>query len=100
MIEEGVVELVVPGNFPMGCNAGLLTNVNSYKKEDYDEFGCLIAYNTLTEYFNGQLKNSLETLRQKHSQVKIIYFDYYNDVKRLYQTPRQYEEQYFYIYII
>ncbi|KEH17248.1 putative sinapine esterase [Medicago truncatula] len=90
LIEEGAVELVVPGNFPMGCSAAMFTLVNSNKKEDYDEFGCLIAYNNLIEYFNGQLKNSIETLRQKHPEVKIIYFDYYNDAKRLYQTPQQY----------
>jgi len=99
LIEEGAVELVVPGNFPMGCSAGILTLVNSNKKEDYDEFWCLVAYNNLVEYFNGQLKNSIETLRQKHPEVKIIYFDYYNDAKRLYQTPQQYGEQYLYIII-
>ncbi|KAI5408441.1 hypothetical protein KIW84_054321 [Lathyrus oleraceus] len=90
LLEEGAVELVVPGNFPIGCNAGLLSMVNSKKKEDYDEFGCLISYNTFTEYFNEQLKNSIETLKQKHHQAKIIYFDYYNDAKRLYQAPQQY----------
>ncbi|KAI5408437.1 hypothetical protein KIW84_054317 [Lathyrus oleraceus] len=90
LLEEGAVELVVPGNFPIGCNAGLLSMVNSKKKEDYDEFGCLISYNTFTEYFNEQLKNSIETLKQKHPQTKIVYFDYYNDAKRLYQAPQQY----------
>ncbi|XP_058739052.1 GDSL esterase/lipase At5g45910-like [Vicia villosa] len=90
LIEEGAVELAVPGNFPLGCNAGVLTSVNSKKKEDYDEFWCLIAYNNLVEYFNEQLKNSLETLRHKYPEVKIIYFDYYNDAKRLYQNPKEY----------
>ncbi|XP_058782087.1 GDSL esterase/lipase At5g45910-like [Vicia villosa] len=90
LIEEGAVELAVPGNFPIGCNAGLLSAVNSKKKEDYDEFGCLISYNTFTEYFNEQLKSSIETLKQMHPQAKIVYFDYYNDAKRLYQAPEQY----------
>uniref|UniRef100_A0A1S2Z5E8 GDSL esterase/lipase At5g45910-like n=2 Tax=Cicer arietinum TaxID=3827 RepID=A0A1S2Z5E8_CICAR len=90
LIEEGAIELVVPGNFPIGCNAAFLTMVNSKKKEDFDEFGCLIAYNNLVEYFNEQLKNALKTLQQKNSQVKIIYFDYYNDAKHLYQAPQQY----------
>lgn len=90
LIEEGAVELVIPGNFPLGCNAGVLNFVNSKKKEDYDEFGFLIAYNTFAEYYNEQLKNSIETLRQKHPQAKIIYFDYYGATKRLYQAPQQY----------
>ncbi|GAU17305.1 hypothetical protein TSUD_110210 [Trifolium subterraneum] len=90
LVEEGAVELVVPGNFPLGCNAAVLGIVNSTKKEDYDEHGCLIAYNTFTEYFIEQLKISIETLRQQHPQAKIIYFDYYNDAKRLYQDPQQY----------
>ncbi|XP_058783867.1 GDSL esterase/lipase At5g45910-like [Vicia villosa] len=90
LIGEGAVELVVPGNFPIGCSAAVLATVNSKKKEDYDEFGCLISYNTFTEYFNEQLKHSIETLKQKHPQAKIVYFDYYNDAKRLYQAPEQY----------
>ncbi|XP_004516452.1 GDSL esterase/lipase At5g45910-like [Cicer arietinum] len=90
LIEEGAIELVVPGNFPIGCNAAFLTMVDSKKKEDFDEFGCLVAYNNLVEYFNEQLKNAIKTLQQKNSQAKIIYFDYYNDAKRLYQAPQQY----------
>ncbi|KAJ1401786.1 SGNH hydrolase superfamily [Sesbania bispinosa] len=91
LIEEGAVELVVPGNFPIGCISGILTMVNSTKKDEYDQFGCLIAYNTFIEYFNGQLKQAIETLRQKHPQAKIMYFDYYNDAKRLFQAPQQYD---------
>jgi len=90
LIEEGAVELVVPGNFPMGCNTDILSKKISQKKEDCDEFGCLSAYNTLIEYFNEQLKKSIETIKQKHPQAKIVYFDYYNDAKRLYQAPQQY----------
>jgi hypothetical protein len=85
-----VTELVIPGNFPIGCNAAFLAIVDSKKKEDYDEFGCLIAYNALAEYFNEQLKNAIVTLRKNNLQTKIIYFDYYNDAKRLYQAPQQY----------
>ncbi|KAK2408240.1 GDSL esterase/lipase [Trifolium repens] len=90
LIEEGVTELAIPGNFPIGCNAAFLSIVDSKKKEDYDELGCLIAYNTLAEYFNEQLKNAIDTLRKNNPQAKIIYFDYYNDAKRLYQAPQQY----------
>ncbi|XP_057433532.1 GDSL esterase/lipase At1g28610-like [Lotus japonicus] len=75
----------------MGCNALILTVVNSStKKEDYDQFECLITHNTLIEYFNEQLKHVIETLRKKFLQANIMYFDYYNDVKRLFQAPEQY----------
>ncbi|WJX87966.1 acetylajmaline esterase [Trifolium repens] len=90
LIEEGVTELAIPGNFPIGCNAAFLSIVDSKNKEDYDLLGCLIAYNTLAEYFNEQLKNAIDTLRTNNPQAKIIYFDYYNDAKRLYQASQQY----------
>jgi len=50
----------------------------------------LIAYNSFIKYFNEQLKKSIETLRQKHPQAKIVYFDYYNNAKHLYEAPQQY----------
>ncbi|KAJ1398795.1 SGNH hydrolase superfamily [Sesbania bispinosa] len=90
LIKEGAVELAVPGNFPIGCISGVLTMVNSTQKDDYDQFGCLIGYNTFIEYYNGQLKQAIETLRPKNPKVKIRYFDYYNDAKRMFQTPQQY----------
>ncbi|NP_001242867.1 GDSL esterase/lipase At5g45910-like precursor [Glycine max] len=90
LIEEGAVELVVPGNFPIGCNSAVLAIVNSEKKEDYDQFGCLIAYNTFIEYYNEQLKKAIETLRKNNAHVKITYFDYYGATKRLFQAPQQY----------
>lgn len=76
----------------MGCSAGVLTSVNSTIREEFDEFGCFIPFNTLVEYFNEQLKKSIETLKQKYPQAKIVYFDYYNTLKRLYQSPQQYGE--------
>ncbi|XP_027337817.1 GDSL esterase/lipase At5g45910-like [Abrus precatorius] len=90
IIEEGAVEVVVPGNFPIGCNFAVLTIMNSDNINDYDQFGCLTAYNTFIEYYNGQLKQAIETLGQKNPQVNIIYFDYYGAAKRLFQAPQQY----------
>lgn len=62
-IEERAVEIVVPGNFSIGCNFGVLTIVNSGNKDDYDQYGCLVAYNTFIEYYNGHLNQAIETLR-------------------------------------
>ncbi|XP_027338358.1 GDSL esterase/lipase At5g45910-like [Abrus precatorius] len=90
LIEEGAVELAVPGNFPIGCNSGVLTIVNSDKNDDYDQFGCLTSYNDFIENYNEQIKKAIDILRQKNSQVKIIYFDYYGAAKRLFQAPQEY----------
>lgn len=94
------MELGVPGNFPMGCSASVLTYINSTKKEDYDQLGCLIAYNNLIEYFNGQLKHAIDTLRKKYPQANIMYFDYYNDTKRLFQQPEEYGVLCFYYLLL
>ncbi|KAL5124786.1 GDSL esterase/lipase [Glycine soja] len=54
-IEERAVEIVVPGNFSIGCNFGVLTVVNNGNKDDYDQFGCLAAYNVFIKYYNQRL---------------------------------------------
>ncbi|KAK7329095.1 hypothetical protein VNO77_23241 [Canavalia gladiata] len=90
LIGEGAVKLVVPGNFPIGCNSAVLTIINSNNKNDYDQFGCLKAYNAFIEYYNEQLKQAIKILKQKNPQVKIIYFDYYGAAKRLFQAPHKY----------
>ncbi|KAL2335856.1 hypothetical protein Fmac_010302 [Flemingia macrophylla] len=78
---RGVV-LVVPGNFPIGCNSAVLATLNTDKEDDYDQFGCLTAYNAFIEYYNEQLKKAIETLRQENPHVRITYFDYYGAAKR------------------
>ncbi|XP_047154987.1 GDSL esterase/lipase At5g45910-like [Vigna umbellata] len=90
LIEEGVVELVIPGNFPIGCNTYVLNEVNSDKKEDYDEFGCLRNYNAAIKYYNDQLKTAIDELRHKNPHVNITYFNYYSAARRLYEKPEQY----------
>ncbi|KAH1254869.1 GDSL esterase/lipase [Glycine max] len=85
LIEEGAIKLVVPKNFLIGCNSVVLATLNSDKKDDYDQFGCLKTYNTFIEYYNEQIKKAIETLRQKYS-----YFDNYGATKRLFQAPQQY----------
>ncbi|KAL2335858.1 hypothetical protein Fmac_010304 [Flemingia macrophylla] len=82
LIKEGAVVLVVPGNFPIGCNSAVLATLNTDKEDDYDQFGCLTAYNAFIEYYNEQLKKAIETLRQENPHVRITYFDYYGAAKR------------------
>ncbi|QHO57908.1 hypothetical protein HN51_012426 [Arachis hypogaea] len=73
LIEEGAVELVVPGNLPVGCSAVYLTLFRSPNKGDYDENGCLNAFNGFAVYHNEQLQLALRNLRHKYPQARIIY---------------------------
>ncbi|OAY26296.1 GDSL esterase/lipase At5g45910 [Manihot esculenta] len=90
LIEEGAVELVVPGNLPVGCSAVYLTLFRSPNKADYDQNGCLKIYNAFAKYHNKQLKGALEILRQKYPHARIIYADYYAAAKRFYHSPNHY----------
>ncbi|CAK9148166.1 unnamed protein product [Ilex paraguariensis] len=88
LIEEGAVELVVPGNFPIGCSAVYLTLFQTPNKAAYDQNGCLKAYNAFSKYHNAQLKLALEKLRKKYPHTRIIYADYYGAAKQLVHLPK------------
>ena len=45
----------------------------------------------MAEYFNDKQIYSINTLREKYPNVKIIAFDYYNATKHLYEIPEQYD---------
>ncbi|KAK8629351.1 hypothetical protein V6N13_078194 [Hibiscus sabdariffa] len=87
LIEEGAVELMVPGNFPIGCSAVYLTLFESSNKEDYDRHGCLKAFNAFARYHNSQLKQALDLLRQTYPHARIIYADYYGAAMRFVHAP-------------
>ncbi|KAB1223536.1 hypothetical protein CJ030_MR2G011239 [Morella rubra] len=89
LIEEGAVELVVPGNLPIGCSAVYLTYFPSLNKTDYDpRNGCLKEFNAFAKYHNNQLKGALATLREKYPHARIIYADYYGPAMRFFHAPR------------
>ncbi len=90
MIAEGAVDLLVPGNLPVGCSAVYLTLFSSKNIKDYDENGCLKAFNDFAKYHNMQLNIALETLRKKHPHARIMYADYFGAAKRFFHAPRQY----------
>ncbi|XP_057463521.1 LOW QUALITY PROTEIN: GDSL esterase/lipase At5g45910-like [Actinidia eriantha] len=87
LIDEGALELVVPGNLPIGCSAVYLTFFQSPNKADYDQNGCLKPHNAFSKYHNAQLKFALEKLRQKYPHAKIIYADYYGVAKQMIHAP-------------
>ncbi|XP_038882473.1 GDSL esterase/lipase At5g45910 isoform X3 [Benincasa hispida] len=88
LIEEGAVELVVPGNLPIGCSAVYLTLFQSPNRADYDENGCLKAFNDFAKYHNNYLKRSLHALRTKYPFAKIMYADYYGATIPLLHAPK------------
>jgi len=93
-----VVELVVPGNLPIGCSAAYMTLFQSPNKADYDpKNGCLKAFNSFAKYHNNQLKRALEMLRQKYPHARIIYADYYGAAIRFFHAPRHYGELYMFL---
>ncbi|KVH89493.1 Lipase, GDSL [Cynara cardunculus var. scolymus] len=87
LIEEGAREVVVPGNFPVGCSAAYLTLFGTRDKATYDRNGCLKYHNAFSKYHNDQLKLALDKLRQKYPQSRIIYADYYGVAKALFHIP-------------
>ncbi|KAL5191915.1 GDSL esterase/lipase [Glycine soja] len=71
LIEEGAIKLVVPKNFLIGCNSVVLATLNSDKKDDYDQFGCLTTYNTFIEYYNEQIKKGYRDIETKSEPYNI-----------------------------
>lgn len=90
LIEEGAVELVVPGNLPIGCNAVYLTLFRTSDKASYDQNGCLKAYNGFSKYHNSELKLALEKLRKKYPHANISYANYYGAAKRFFHSSHHY----------
>ncbi|XP_059283293.1 GDSL esterase/lipase At5g45910-like [Lycium ferocissimum] len=90
LIEEGAVELIVPGNLPIGCSAVYLTLFGTPNKAAYDNNGCLKSYNAFSKYHNAKLKLAIESLRKEYPHAKIIYADYYGAAERLFHAPKHY----------
>ncbi|MED6145577.1 hypothetical protein PIB30_026569 [Stylosanthes scabra] len=90
LIDIGAQTLVVPGNFPIGCNYIYLSMFKTEDVEAYDEIGCLRWLNRFAEYYNKQLFAEINRLQVLHPNVNIIYADYYHAALQLYQSPKQY----------
>ncbi|KAI6703645.1 hypothetical protein NL676_012781 [Syzygium grande] len=91
LIEEGAVDLVVPGQLPTGCISAYLTLFQSANISAYDRrTGCLKAYNALFKYHNKYLKQELQNLREQYPHARIVYADYYGASISIYRTPKLY----------
>ncbi|RWR97472.1 Lipase_GDSL domain-containing protein [Cinnamomum micranthum f. kanehirae] len=88
LIEQGALNLLVPGNLPIGCSTLYLTLFYTPNKEEYDpRNGCLKALNGFSKYHNSLLKAALKKLRQKYPHAKIIYADYYGAAFKFFHSP-------------
>ncbi|KAL0925157.1 hypothetical protein M5K25_003468 [Dendrobium thyrsiflorum] len=93
LTERGAMNLLVPGNLPIGCLPLYLTLFATMDKEDYDDRNwCLKKLNNFARYHNELLKSSIDQLRKKHPQARIIYADYYGAFLRFTHSPRHFGE--------
>lgn len=85
VIGYGASQVVVPGNFPIGCLPIYLTTFQTNNAAAYDEFHCLKWLNNLSMYHNHHLKQAIKVLRKENPNVVIIYGDYYKAFQSVYQ---------------
>ncbi|CAN0880679.1 GDSL esterase/lipase At1g28600, partial [Linum grandiflorum] len=91
IIELGAVNILIPGNFPIGCLPFYLTKFNTSNSEAYDpSTGCLKWLNQLASYHNELLQSELNAVRQLHPNVNIVYVDYYNAALHIYRSPNRF----------
>ncbi|XP_042483380.1 GDSL esterase/lipase At5g03980-like [Macadamia integrifolia] len=81
VIKLGATRVVIPGNFPIGCFPIYLTIFQINDTAAYDEFKCLKGLNNFAMFHNDQLQQALQQLRDEYPNVDIVYADYYNAFK-------------------
>ncbi|OIT35858.1 PREDICTED: acetylajmalan esterase-like [Nicotiana attenuata] len=87
VISFGATRIVVPGNFPIGCIPIFLTQFRTNDSTAYDEYHCLQDLNDLAIFFNDHLKQAIQELKEEHSNIALVYGDYYNAYMWLLQNP-------------
>ncbi|XP_074287728.1 GDSL esterase/lipase At2g27360-like [Silene latifolia] len=86
LIGLGATKLVVPGNFPVGCMTIYLAAYKTSDPNMYDELGCLKNWNDLAAFHNTQLQGAIKSLQAQNPQVKIVYGDYFNALRSVFQN--------------
>ena len=77
VIDIGANQVVVPGNFPIGCMPGYLLMYASNDSSVYDDLKCLKHFNEFAVFHNHHLQTALAELRSTNPGVAIFYGDYY-----------------------
>ncbi|MED6195821.1 hypothetical protein PIB30_041537 [Stylosanthes scabra] len=72
LINLGAKTLMVPGNFPLGCNFRYLTMYETTDRSEYDEAGCLKWLNKFTQYYNNELYAELNRLQDLRNQFQVL----------------------------
>lgn len=88
LIRTGAVNLVVPGNFPVGCFPIYLTSFPMKDPKAYDDKGCLKHLNEFAMDHNNQLQEAIASLRKDFPNVVITYGDYYNAFQYVLRSGR------------
>ncbi|XP_055814934.1 acetylajmalan esterase-like [Solanum dulcamara] len=78
VIGLGATRIIVPGNFPIGCLSGMLTQFMTNKTTAYDEYNCLKDLNNFAIFYNNHLQQAIDALKKKFPNTTLIYGDYYN----------------------
>ncbi|WOG96308.1 hypothetical protein DCAR_0415643 [Daucus carota subsp. sativus] len=78
VISLGAVQVVVPGNFPIGCVPIFLTAFQTTNATAYDKNQCLKDLNEFAVFHNQYLKQAISILKKENPETKIVYADYYN----------------------
>ncbi|KAL1370905.1 hypothetical protein HN51_001111 [Arachis hypogaea] len=90
LIHLGARTMIVPGNFPIGCNVIYLRIFNTTNMKEYDEAGCLKRLNELAQDYNKKLRVEINRLQRLYPNTNIIYADYYRAALPLYHSPKRY----------
>lgn len=85
VIGYGASQVVVPGNFPIGCFPIYLDRFKADDPSAYDESRCLKDLNDLTAYHNDLLQKAIGELGKENRHVVILYGDYYNAFASMYR---------------
>lgn len=81
VIELGARNVVVPGNFPIGCVPIYLVKFQSDDPSMYDELQCLKDLNDFSKFHNDRLQEAIAELQRDYPDVAIAYGDYFNAMK-------------------
>jgi len=85
VINAGAKQIIVPGNFPVGCMTIYLAEFKSNDSEMYDELNCLKCWNDFATFHNDQLQAAIKDLQKENDDVAIIYADYFNALTSILQ---------------
>ncbi|KAK9705489.1 hypothetical protein RND81_07G060900 [Saponaria officinalis] len=85
IIDIGATQIVIPGNFPIGCMPIFLTLFKTNDSNMYDEIKCLKEYNGHAQFYNDQLQQTIIELQKNHSDVTIVYMDYFGVLQEILQ---------------